>query len=77
VAAYIASTLPGSATFTSWKKASRHSEAVFSPASRDMSATHTLAPSSEKRSDASRPMPLAAPVMTTTLLSSRPMPAED
>ena len=66
-------TLSGSATSTGWKKASRASEAVCSPASRLMSATQTLAPSAEKSSAASRPMPPPAPVMTTTFPSSRPM----
>src|SRR5919108_1714217 len=75
VARYIPWTLSGLVTSTFWKTASRPSAAVCSPASSTTSATQTLAPSREKRSAASRPMPLAAPVMTTTLLSSRPMRA--
>src|SRR3979411_471050 len=54
------------------KKASLHSDAVFSPASLPTSATHTLAPSDEKSRAASRPMPPAAPVITATLPSSLP-----
>ncbi len=65
----MACTLSGSATSTSWKKASRHSAAVASPFSGSTSATQTLAPSSEKRIAASRPMPPAAPVMTATFPS--------
>ena len=72
-AAYIACTLAGSATSTCWKKASRASDAVCSPDSTLMSATQTPAPSAEKRSAASRPMPLPAPVMTTIFPSSRPI----
>src|SRR3989454_8110545 len=68
----MASTLLGSVTSALKKKASLHSAAVFSPASTPTSATHTLAPSSENRSAASRPMPPAAPVITATLPSSRP-----
>src|SRR2546423_11133009 len=70
VSAYIACTLPGSLTSAAKKNASRHSEAVFSPASRPTSATHTFAPSDENRSAASRPMPPAAPVITATLPSN-------
>src|SRR5258708_1162596 len=66
-------TLLTSLTSALKKNASLHSAAVFSPASTPMSATHTLAPSLEKRSAASRPMPLAAPVITATLPSSRPI----
>src|SRR5215211_810829 len=69
----MACTLPGSATFTSWKKASRHSVAVASPFSGSTSATQMLAPSPEKRIAASRPMPPAAPVITATFPSRRPM----
>src|SRR4029079_16418998 len=69
----MAFTLSGSATSTSWKKASRHSAAVASPFPGSTSATHTLAPSSEKRIAASRPMPPAAPVMTATFPSRRPI----
>src|SRR6185369_11777770 len=69
----MAFTLSGSATSTSWKKASRHSAAVASPFSGSTSATQTLAPSSEKRIAASRPMPPAEPVMTATFPSRRPM----
>src|SRR6266571_3647564 len=72
VSAYIACTLPGSLTSAAKKNASRHSEAVFSPASRPTSATHTFAPSDENKRAASRPMPPAAPVMTATLSSSLP-----
>ena len=66
-------TLFGSLTSALTKNASLHSDAVFSPASTPMSATHTLAPSLENSSAASRPMPLAAPVMTATLRSSLPI----
>src|SRR5215210_6648250 len=69
----MACTLSGSATSTFWKKASRHSAAVASPFSGSTSATQTRAPSAEKRIAASRPMPPAAPVMTATFPSSRPM----
>src|SRR5215211_4971392 len=69
----MACTLPGSATFTSWKKASRHSVAVASPFSGSTSATQMLAPSPEKRIAASRPMPPAAPVIAATFPSRRPM----
>src|SRR5918995_3919711 len=48
------------------------SDAVSLPGSSARSATHTLAPSSAKRRAVSRPMPLAAPVMTATLPSRRP-----
>src|SRR5713226_7070941 len=72
VAAYIASTLFASLTSALTKKASRHSDAVFSPASCPTSATHTPAPSAENSSAASRPMPPAAPVITATLPSSLP-----
>src|SRR5258708_39971182 len=72
VSAYMASTLLGSLTSAAKKNASRHSEAVFSPASVPTSATHTRAPSAENRSAASRPIPPAAPVMTATLPSSLP-----
>src|SRR5258708_17219216 len=72
VSAYIACTLFGSLTSAPKKNASRHSAAVFSPASRPTSATHTRAPSSENRIAASRPMPPAAPVITATLPSSLP-----
>src|SRR5881409_3455087 len=75
VSAYMASTLLGSLTSAAKKNASRHSDAVFSPASQPTSATHTRAPSEEKSSAASRPMPPAAPVMTATLPSSRPTPS--
>src|SRR5260370_24511672 len=70
VSAYIGCTLFGSLTSAAKKNASRHSDAVFSPASRPTSATHTRAPSLEKSTAASRPMPPAPPVMTATLLSS-------
>src|SRR6266581_5472537 len=73
VSAYIACTLLGSLTSALKKNASLHSAAVFSPASAPMSATHTLAPSLEKRRAASRPIPPAAPVITATLPSSRPI----
>jgi len=43
------------------------------PGPRPTSATHTFAPSAEKRIAASCPMPPAAPVMTATLPSSRPV----
>src|SRR2546428_3569152 len=69
----MASTLLGSVTSALKKKASLHSAAVFSPASTPTSATHTRAPSSAKRSAASRPIPPAAPVITATLPSSLPM----
>src|ERR1700674_3947510 len=69
-ASYIASTLLGSLPSAWKKKASLHSEAVFSPASFPTSATHTRAPSDEQSSAASRPMPPAAPVITATLPSS-------
>src|SRR6266851_4709657 len=72
VSAYIACTLFGSLTSAPKKNASRHSAAVFSPASRPTSATQTRAPSAENRIAASRPMPPAAPVMTATFLSSLP-----
>src|SRR2546421_2000544 len=72
VSAYISCTLLGSLTSAAKKNASRHSDAVFSPASRPTSATHTFAPSDENNSAASRPMPPAAPVMTATLPSSLP-----
>src|SRR2546421_2758979 len=68
----MARTLWGSLTSARKKKASRHSEAVFPPASRPTSATQTRAPSAENKSAASRPIPPAAPVMTATLPSSRP-----
>jgi hypothetical protein len=71
----MAATLSGFATSTCWKNASRHSAAVCPPVSADTSATQTRAPSSEKSSAASRPMPPAAPVMTATFPSSRPMRA--
>src|SRR5918997_5694683 len=47
------------------------SEAVSCPGSSARSATHTRAPSSAKRRAVSRPMPLAAPVITATLPSRR------
>src|SRR2546430_14764129 len=72
VSAYIACRLAGSLTSAAKKKASRHSDAVFSPASRPTSATHTRAPSDENNPAASRPMPPAAPVMTATFPFSRP-----
>src|SRR5690348_12716681 len=67
----MACTLTGSLTSAAKKKASWHSAAVFSPASRPTSATHTRAPSSENSTAASRPMPPAAPVMTATLPARR------
>src|SRR5215207_1149960 len=73
VALHISSTLSGSVTSTLWKNASRASAAVCCPWSSATSATQTLAPSSEKRSVASRPIPPPAPVMTATFPSSRPM----
>jgi hypothetical protein len=60
-------------TSTCWKNASPHSVAVRSPCSATTSATHTRAPSAAKRRAASRPIPPAAPVMTQTLPSSRPL----
>src|SRR5258708_9802921 len=72
VSAYIDSTLLASATSALKKNASLHSAAVFSPASLPTSATQTLAPSDEKSSAASRPIPPAAPVITATLPSSLP-----
>src|SRR5437762_14318099 len=72
VSAYISCTFFASLTSAAKKNASRHSDAVFSPASRPTSATHTRAPSDEKSSAASRPIPPAAPVMTATLPSSLP-----
>src|SRR5437773_5893509 len=69
----MASTLAGSVTSTSWKNASRHSAAVRSPFSRSTSATQTLAPSSEKRIAASRPIPPAAPVIAAIFPSRRPI----
>src|SRR5213080_3969530 len=72
VSAYISCTFFGSLTSAAKKNASRHSDAVFSPASRPTSATQTRAPSEEKSKAASRPIPPAAPVMTTTLRSSLP-----
>src|SRR5207253_10694182 len=72
VSAYISCTLLASLTSAARKKASRHSDAVFSPASRPTSATQTRAPSDENNIAASRPMPPAAPVMTATLPSRRP-----
>src|SRR5439155_17944932 len=66
VSAYISCTLLASLTSAAKKNASRHSDAVFSPASRPTSATQTRAPSAEKSSAASRPIPPAAPVMTAT-----------
>src|SRR3977135_4259463 len=65
-------TLFGSLTSALTKNASLQSAAVFSPASTPMSATQTRAPSLENRIAASRPMPLAAPVITATLPSSLP-----
>src|SRR5918995_6713185 len=47
------------------------SEVVSCPGSSARSATHTRAPSSAKRRAVSRPMPLAAPVITATLPSRR------
>src|SRR5437868_15229649 len=66
----IASTLLRSLTSAAKKNASRHSDAVFPPASRPTSATQTRAPSAENSSAASRPIPPAAPVITATLPSS-------
>src|SRR5713101_3312145 len=66
-------TLLGSVTSALKKNASLHSAAAFSPASTPMSATHTRAPSDEKRIAASRPMPPAAPVITATLPSNLPI----
>src|SRR5215210_1488525 len=48
------------------------SEAVSCPGSSARSATHTRAPSSAKRRAVSRPMPLAAPVITAAFPSRRP-----
>src|SRR5258707_5861575 len=73
VASYIACTLLGSLTSALKKNASLHSDAVFSPASCPTSATHTFAPSDEKRIAASRPMPPAAPVITATFPSNLPI----
>src|SRR5438093_2834240 len=70
---YIPRTLSASATSTFTAKASRASEAVFSAAFLSTSATHTWAPSSQKSSAASRPIPPPAPVMTATFPSSRPI----
>src|SRR5436309_10016330 len=72
VSAYISCTFFASLTSAAKKNAARQSDAVFSPASRPTSATHTRAPSDEKRSAASRPMPPPAPVMTATFPSSLP-----
>src|SRR5207244_2890698 len=71
--AYSVSTLTASATSTAWKNASRHSAAVRSPASGETSATQTVAPSAENSIAASRPIPPAAPVMTHTFPSRRPI----
>src|SRR4051794_23160596 len=68
----MASTLGASATSTSYANASRASRAVVSAAAPSTSATQTLAPSAEKTSAASRPMPPPAPVITATLPSSLP-----
>src|SRR5215210_6883748 len=46
--------------------------ATSSPTSPARSTTHTRAPSSAKRRDVSRPMPLAPPETTATLPSRRP-----
>src|SRR5450755_1022756 len=46
---------------------------VAAPASSRTSATTTRAPSSAKRSQHARPMPLPPPVTTATLPSSRPV----
>src|ERR1700680_983680 len=72
-AAYIAATLAASLTSTSTKVARLHSAAVWAPAERPVSATTTEAPSSEKSTDASRPIPPAAPVITATFPSRRPI----
>jgi hypothetical protein len=69
----MAATLAESATSTWKENASRASDAVRSAASPSTSATQTDAPSAEKTSAASRPMPPPAPVMTATLPSSRPI----
>src|SRR3954471_19158131 len=68
----MASTLAASATSTWTANASRASVAVCAAASSLRSATQTLAPSAEKTSAASRPMPPPAPVITATLPSSLP-----
>src|SRR5579863_1967878 len=50
-----------------------HSLAACAPADAPTSATTTDAPSSENSTAASRPMPPAAPVITATLPSRRPI----
>src|SRR6202161_3715266 len=55
------------------KTARLQSLAALAPADEPMSATTTDAPSSEKSTAASRPMPPAAPVITATLPSRRPI----
>src|SRR5260370_39315143 len=72
VSAYIACTLFGSLASAPKNNASRHSAAVFSPASRPTSATQTRAPSAENRIAASRPMPPAPPAIAATFSSSLP-----
>ena len=62
-----------SLTSTSTKVARLHSAAACAPADVPTSATTTDAPSAEKSTAASRPMPPAAPVITATLPSRRPM----
>src|SRR6266540_4703252 len=71
--AYIAFTLASSATSTWTANASPASAAVRSAASPSTSATQTFAPSEQKSRAASRPIPPPAPVITQTLLSSRPL----
>ena len=51
------------------------SAATCSPASSLTSVSTTFAPSDANSCDATIPMPLAPPVISATLLSSRPMPA--
>src|SRR5918993_5526672 len=72
-AAIIPRTSASSATFARRANASPEQRpTVSSAASRFMSAAQTFAPSSVKRTAASRPMPPPAPVITQTLPSRRP-----
>src|ERR1700688_1331201 len=69
----MSATLAASLTSTSTNVARLQSAGACAPAERPVSAITTDAPSSEKSIAASRPIPPAAPVITATLPSRRPI----